>query len=570
MILTGLRDLANREGLLQNADYEPKAVAWILSIGDEGKFLGVIPTAAEDKRGKARAKILDIPRRKGRTVAPVADFAVDKSEYVLGIEPDGKRSADDLATRLDLFRQEIAKGVSETGHPALAAVQAFLARPDERQSAIEVINDLKYASNDLFAFEYRGELVHELPEVRKYFSESRNAAKQGEAQCLACGALRDVSRKHPAIQIPGGTTSGVALVSFNSDAFESYGLDGNENAPVCQACADAYTTALKRLVSDRYPDPKNPGQMLPRRSVRLAADTTALFWADREASIVDLLSDYFAAPSPDAIKSILESPWRGRAPAAVSNRFYCLILTGGQGRAIVRGLHTETVDDLEHNIRAYFDAIDLGSDASLSLTWMLRSLVLQGKLENLPPGLASEVFLAIVFGRQYPQTLLARAVERCRAERRVPRERAALIRAYMIRNCKLEVTVALDAANPNEAYRLGRLMALLERIQSAAHNNPNKTIVDRFYGAASTRPVTVFPRLIGNAQHHLAKLNPGLSGFYHSELADVLGGLASFPSTLNLEQQGMSALGYYHQKSFRKQDSEDAVSRDEAAKDDTE
>src|SRR5207237_6498592 len=127
-------------------------------------------------------------------------------------------------------------------------------------------------------------------------------------------------------------------------------------------------------------------------------------------------------------------------------------------------------------------------------------------------------------------------------------ERAALLRAYLILNQKLEVNVGLDKENPSAGYRLGRLLAVLERVQGAAQNNPNKTIVDRYYSAASTRPATVFPRLVALAQHHLAKLTGGLAVFYQSRLGEVMDGIAAFPPTLKLEDQGLFALGYYHQR----------------------
>src|ERR1700730_15747941 len=93
MILSKLCELARREDLLASPDYEPKPVAWIISVGDGGKFFEAIPTASEEGPGKKpRAKVFSVPRRVGRTSSAVADFLVDKSEYVLGVEPDGKRS----------------------------------------------------------------------------------------------------------------------------------------------------------------------------------------------------------------------------------------------------------------------------------------------------------------------------------------------------------------------------------------------------------------------------------------------------------------------------------------------
>ncbi len=494
MILSSLGELARREGLLSNPDYEPRPVAWVISVGERGQFVNLIPTASEDADAKRQtAKIFQIPRRRGRTSSAVADFLVDKSEYVLGIEPEGKRSKDDLRARSELFRQSIRAALQKTECPALSSLVTFLESDAERGLAAARLTTEGYKSNDLIAFEFHGKLVHELPVVQQYFSHARRTASEDTSQCLMCGSRTGLVDKHPTVKVPGGSTSGVALVSFNTDAFESFGLLRNENAPVCRDCADAYTTALNRLLSDRYPDPRHDGATLPRRFVHLSSDTTAVFWADEEATVLDLLTNFFEAPRAETVAALFESAYKGRAAAAVSNRFYCLILTGAQGRAIVRGMHTGTVEQVEANVRGYFRSIDIGSEQPLPLRPLMQSLVLQGKLENLAPGLVTDVFLAIVFGLRFPQTLLASAVGRCRAERKVTPYRAALLRAYLTRNHNMEVNVSLDNDNMRVGYRLGRLMAVLERIQARAQNNPHKTIVDRYYGAASTAGHGVSP-----------------------------------------------------------------------------
>ncbi len=305
MILTGLRDLALREGLLANPDYEPKPVAWIIVVGDGGKFVGLISTAGGDEGKKPKAKTFSIPRRTGRTSSAVSDFLVDKSEYVLGIEPDGKRSEAELAARRELFHRLILNARDATSEPALAAVEAFIASVKETMRAVEQVRVEGYKSNDLFAFEYRGRLVHDLPGVQQYFSQTRRAVSKIGAQCLICGTNAVPVDKHPAIRIPGGTTSGIALVSFNSDAFESYGLLRNANAPACRDCADAYTTALNRLLSLSYPDPLHPGETLSRRFVTLSPDTTAVYWADGEPSLLELFSNYFDAPRVENVAASL-------------------------------------------------------------------------------------------------------------------------------------------------------------------------------------------------------------------------------------------------------------------------
>jgi len=567
MILASLRELALREQLLSSPDYEPKPVAWIIVVGGDGSFVNAIPTAASGDGKRARPKVLSIPRRSGRTSSATADFLVDKSEYVLGIEPEEKRSEKDLLLRRTLFESSVKQALDATGAAPLLALTRFLSNDEERHRAISQISAEGYKSNDLFAFECGGRLVHELPEVQEYFSRSRRGTLSAGSQCLVCGSRAASVDKHPSIRIPGGTTSGIALVSFNSDAFESYGLERNENAPVCRDCADAYTTALNRLLSDRYPDPRHPGETLTRRAVRLSADTTAVYWADKEADLLDLFAGYFDAPRIESVGALFESPRTGRTPAGVNNRFYCLIISGGQGRATVRSVHTGTIAQVEQNLVRYFESIDIGSPEPLPLMLLMRTLVLQGKSENLLPGLVAGVFIAIVFGDRFPRTLLASAVGRCRAERKVTRERAAVLRAYLKRNLEMEVSVGLDRSNPSVGYRLGRLMAVLERAQAAAQNSPNKTIVDRYYGAASTRPATVFPGLVAMAQHHIAKLTGGLQFFYQSRLGEVIDGIAMFPPVLNMDEQGLFALGYYHQRQdfFRKSEGDEENGKGENA-----
>ena len=488
-----------------------------------------------------------IPRRSGRTSGARAEFLVDKSEYVLGVDPDGTQSEAKLQERLGLFRDSIANAYQATRLDAVGAIQGFLGSEEQRQRAVDALKVDGYKSNDLFAFECAGRLVHELTEVQQYYSTLRRSGAEGGAQCLACGRQATPVKKHPSVKVPGGSTSGVALVSFNSDAFESYGLERNENAPVCRDCADAYTTALNRLFSDRYPDPQHPGETLPRRAVRLSPDTTAVYWTDQYAPVTNLFADLFDSPGVEAVGALFASPYQGREAASASGRFYCLILSGGQGRATVRSSHFSTVGEVENHLRDYFESMDIGAGKPLPLLQALRGLVLQGKLENLPPGLVTEIFLSIVFGDRYPLTLLTSAVGRCRAERRVSRERAALLRSYFRRNHK-EISVGLDRENVNSGYRLGRLLAILERLQSAAQNNPNKTIVDRYYGAASTRPGTVFPRLIAMSNHHAEKLTTGLRLFYRRAVGEVIDGISVLPTFLNMEDQGFFALGYYHQR----------------------
>jgi CRISPR-associated protein Csd1 len=175
--------------------------------------------------------------------------------------------------------------------------------------------------------------------------------------------------------------------------------------------------------------------------------------------------------------------------------------------------------------------------------------VLQGKLDRLPPRLAGEVFLGILFGAKLPRLILAAAVQRNRAEQRVTPERAALLQLFFTSHRMKEVPqMSLDTESKDAPYRLGRLLSAYEQLQRRAQGgNLNRTLVDRYFGAASTRPGTVFPQLVRLSQNHLSKLGAGGS-FYQGVIAGIVDGIASFPAMLTLEEQGQFALGYYHQR----------------------
>jgi CRISPR-associated protein Csd1 len=185
---------------------------------------------------------------------------------------------------------------------------------------------------------------------------------------------------------------------------------------------------------------------------------------------------------------------------------------------------------------------------------LLNSTALQNKGENVPHDMAGETIRAILTGRPYPAMLLQAAVRRCRAEQQVNYSRAAIIKAAINRFIRhqqfhaKELDMSLDRSNTDPGYRLGRLFSALERVQSAAQPGINATIRDRYYGAASSSPASVFPVLLRLKNHHLAKLDGGLATWYEKLFGEIVAGIADFPSQLSLKEQGLFAVGYYHQQ----------------------
>ena len=112
----------------------------------------------------------------------------------------------------------------------------------------------------------------------------------------------------------------------------------------------------------------------------------------------------------------------------------------------------------------------------------------------------------------------------------------------------------LDPAHQSAAYRLGRLFAVLEKIQEEASPGLNATIRDRYYGAASSTPAAVFATLLRLKNHHLGKLHAGRAVQMEKLIGEIMAGIDDIPGHLSLPDQGRFALGYYHQRQafFRK------------------
>ena len=257
----------------------------------------------------------------------------------------------------------------------------------------------------------------------------------------------------------------------------------------------------------------------------------------------------------NAVSTLLNAPKTGaRSFEDDGTRFYVLGLAPNAARIAVRFWLVKTVGELAVNIRKHFDDLRivhaLHEPETFSLFRLLVATATLGKAENIPPNLGGDVMRSVIEDLPYPQTLFAGAIRRIRAEQEITYPRAAIIKACINRYSeKEELTVSLDENNTNTAYRLGRLFAVLERIQERANPGINATIRDRYYGAASSTPVTVFSTLLKLKNHHLAKLdNKGEVINYEKLLGQIMDDISDFPVHFDLQNQGRFAIGYYHQR----------------------
>lgn len=544
---------------LPAAGLEEKEIPFILELAAEGRLIGICDTRTQEGKKKIARRFL-VPQGVKKTSGVAANLLWDSAEYVLGLDTKGKPER--VAEQTAAFRRRVEEVAQRAPDDAgLQAVLAFLSSEPlaaaQGQSAWAEIAEANPLLSFRLASEDAVDLVCQRPAVVAAIaspSEPTAAAAQG-LPCLITGGNAEPERLHSAIKgVWGAQTSGANIVSFNLDAFRSFGKEQGANAPVSPAAAFAYTTALNHLLAKGSPQRMQVG------------DASTVFWAQSEED-----SDFenaFAAffndqhDDPDAhtaqVRALLGSVHSGRFGGTTGDRrFFVLGLAPNAARISIRFWHAAPLAEVGERIQRWFDELDIvrgpKDPAYPSLFRLLTAVALQGKADNIPPNLGGDVMRAILSGTPFPALWLNAAVQRCRAEQRVTHLRAAAIKACLLRGHPLspqeDPKAMLDRDNPNAAYRLGRLFAVLEKIQEEANPGLNATIRERYYGAASSTPVAVFTTLLRLKNHHLAKLtNRGRATNFEKLIGEITGGIADFPLHLPLPEQGRFALGYYHQR----------------------
>jgi CRISPR-associated protein Csd1 len=307
-----------------------------------------------------RARYCWVPREPERTSGDYAFFLCDTTEYLFGRDAPAnkkdKRPDKKLQNRRKLFREKIQTCLDETGDESITALLDLLDKVNDDSFMLELNQECE--PSDLITFVYAPDvdlLIGDRPKIRDFWARRRatEILQQPVIRCLVTGEQDHAVMKHPMLKrVPGGTTSGVALVSFNAKAFESYGLSGNENAPVSQLAAERCATTMNRLLNPEAPDPRNPDAKLNRRNYRLSADTVVCYWAvkDEAQDFCDQFAPILEA-NPDEVRRLYHSIWKGEMPPGLdASAFYALTLTGTQGRAIVRDWFQSTVNEVARQI----------------------------------------------------------------------------------------------------------------------------------------------------------------------------------------------------------------------------
>ncbi len=463
---------------------------------------------------------------------------------------------------------EVTKGIKDEG---AEAVRLFLENPQQKNIHEILKNDTGFI---VFRLDREHRFIHERPAIReawiKYLLNKPDEKANYFATCLVTRKRGKIQRLHAQFKgISGGQSSGKSLVSFNKDAFTSYGKESSFNAPVSVEAEFRSSAALKYLLNN------------DRQKIQGVGDATTVFWAESDTPLESYLESIWGKGVADDstaednsslvdIRNFLEAARDGKKLPKIENpdaKFYILGLSPNAARLSVRFWHVSTVEDVSYKIGQHFKDLSIirsyDSDSEYPSMWqLLRETAVQKKTENISHVLAGVMIRSILTGAVYSESLLSAIINRIRAEQSSKNKngksiqnvnyiRAAIIKAclnrkYRNNNKPMEVTMALNKDETNSAYRLGRLFAVLEKAQKDAIPGANTTIKDRYYGSASATPKTVFPQLIRLAQYHIQKAEYGRK--LDKNVEDIMCGIKEFPAHLSLDEQGLFALGYYHQR----------------------
>lgn len=574
MILQALtqyyEDLLARGGIAAPG-WAPAKISYALCLDEDGQLTQVVPTK-DVKKGKKtvlQPLVFPLPAAEKRTVGVVSNFLWDNSSYLLGVDQKGKPARSRECFSAAAARHHaVLDGVDS---PAARAILRFFDswQPENAAQCPAFEGQLEEVTSGVnLLFRVDGRYAQEDAAIREAWQRRQSDRDKDavEMQCLVTGREDEIAKVHPAIKgVRDAQSSGAALVSFNAPAFCSYGHEQNFNAPVGKYAAFAYTAALNHLLADKD-------------QVQQIGDTTVVCWAEGADPVCQSLAvaAIFGGEAPggltdNALRTTLRRLAHGEPCdelAVDPNRtFYILGLAPNAARLSVRFFLRDSFGALMRNVNDHYERLEIvgGRYEMLPLWALLRETVNLNSRDKMPsPAMAGATARAVFSGGHYPASLLEGVMLRIRAERNITWGRAAILKAYYLKNphedCPKEVlTVSLNEESTNPAYTLGRLFRVMEEIQLASTGwNVNRSIKDSYFNSAASTPLSVFGKLFALSNYHLKKLmrdKPGLGkklGDLESELAAQL--TSPPPARSTQEEVVCFYLGYYHQCNHKKEE----------------
>ncbi|MEG2212048.1 MAG: type I-C CRISPR-associated protein Cas8c/Csd1 [Raoultibacter sp.] len=589
MIIKQLEDYYYRQvngdnkAQLAPAGFDYAELKFIIEIDRQGRFVNL----ADVRNGKRGTSYL-VPqplRRSGKNSWQIAFPLWDHTGYVCARVKSGGTEAQDAKN------EEMASNQNQSFIKSVALIAQAVPEDEGVQAVLkfyetEELDFLKQNSlweecraidgcNVTFRLAGENALVCQSSAVRAYLGNQPVDASDGQAdtRCIVSGEVGEIARLHNKTPLQGGQAT-AALISFQKNSgYDSYGKQQAFNAPISQKTMTAYTTALNHLIRS------------DSNSLQIG-DMKIVFWAAGKVSeageiLENTLKSCFdsSVDDPDkgtiAVKGVFDALKTGKFTTQNNERFCILGMRPNSGRIAICLWEECTVGTIAQRIAQHYEDLEIAHGPKdlpyLPLWQVLTATALADKMKNVIPNLSASVMDSVLTGTPYSMSLYQQTMRRVRALQGPRRKHAAVLKACLNRWARKnmfdakEVMPMLDVNNPETAYQLGRVFAVLEKIQEESAPGLNATIRDRYYGAVSTSPVTVLPQLLKLKSHHVAKLSEGRKIYFERELGKILDKVSVFPAQFNLQQQGYFALGYYHQRQWFFTSNEDKALMQERA-----
>ncbi|MDD9147995.1 type I-C CRISPR-associated protein Cas8c/Csd1 [Sporolactobacillus sp. CQH2019] len=562
-------DILAARGRICPIGWSTAKVSYALQLAANGSVFAIISLKISSKDGKKEIpQSLQVPEQVKKTSGIAANFLCDNGTYMLGADdksnPERTKKCFEAAKAL---HHEI---LDEVESAAAKAVLAFfdtwnIDMAMEDKVLLPYLDDIKAGAN--LIFQVGGSSAQEDDSVKSAWEKHHLVPADNAVImcCLVTGKKAPVARLHPNIKgINGAQPSGASLISYNAPAFESYGHESSQgtgqglNAPVSESAAFKYGAVLNYMTADR-------------EHVQHIADTTILYWAE---DAEPLCQDVWSAEAFGTDKIIGEEDLRGIVNALsrggnicfkgtelrADNCFYVLGLAPNASRLSVRFFLQGEFGTMLRNLNKHNKRLEIvrpvfETRTTLPLWQLLNETANQKAKNRMPPApMAGAVLRSILRGTDYPVSLFENIMLRIRTEHNIKWQKAAILKAYFLKNRGIRVPEEVLQVELNEKsdylpYILGRLFAVLEKVQGDANPGIKATIRNKYFSSASATPGTIFPLLLGLSQHHQRKLPDGSKIYYDKMISELENCIQeTLPIRLSLQEQGAFYLGYYHEK----------------------
>lgn len=594
MILQALNRYYDRLSADPNGEIAPfgfsrQKIAFCVIVNTDGALSGIEDLRIfEGKRAiPASVQVCGDSKPTGAGINPC--FLWDNPAYLLGYKPEDPKP-ERTREAFEAFRRRHLDLELTINDSAFSAVCRFLEQWDP-DSALQHPTLVDVGTGfGVFRLSSEPGFLHERETIRNWWltqiqpPEDESTADTRTGQCLVTGNVTRLARLHePKIKgVFGAQSSGAAIVSFNLDAFESYGKSQSYNAPVSEQAAFQYCTALNHLLSDRA------------RRIQIG-DATVVFWTEQPSDAAEELFGFALGNPPEdpvlvsQLQKMLATIGQGKYPTEFTDPetpFYVLGLSPNAARISVRFWHVSTLGKMVENLRQHYadleiDGID-GFANRITIPAILGETVPVGRggypdMERVSSPLAERVTNAILNGFPFPQALLQQVLNRIRVDgfsdtdrRRncldSRKHRAAILKACLLRMSRSSgqipkgdsiVSTSLDKLHLAPAYHCGRLLAVLAFTQEVAMKSLNSGVVRRYIAAASVSPGLHLGRLQVAAEiGHLHKIgSKKVSSFIRDEIKQISNQIgAVIPLRINPLGQSLFMLGFYQELTHLEKD----------------